>query len=70
MTARKAVIYGRSCRYLPGLVHSDFTFLDVLKTVFTFADMFELKYGIFVIKAKTGDIGTNLKRSHLLQGAI
>lgn len=48
---------------------SDSKFLDVLKTMLTFAKTFELEYGFPFIEAKTEDIGADLKGSNFLPRA-
>lgn len=69
MTARETVIHGHSSNTLSGLVLSISKFLDVLKTMLTFAKTFELDYGLPFNEVKTEDSEADLKDSIFLPEA-
>lgn len=69
MSAREIVLYSRSCNILSGLVLSDTSFIDNLRTLLTFAKTFEMDYGVRFVDARTKDIADDLKAANFLSGA-
>lgn len=68
-TALETLVYGAPCKTRSDMVLLDTNFLEVLKTMFTFAESFEVEYGSPFTESETEDNAAEFISFNFLPGA-